>query len=56
MIFFTTGSIWCLVLIYKATWATGRLRCRDSLGWIIKKATGALFVGLSIKLTISGAQ
>ena len=56
MIFFTTGSIWCLVLVYGATWVTGRLRCWDSLGGIIKKATGALFVGLGIKLAISGVQ
>jgi threonine/homoserine/homoserine lactone efflux protein len=56
MIFFTTGSIWCLVLVYGATWVTGRLRCRASLGGIIKKATGALFVGLGIKLAISGVQ
>ena len=53
MIFFTTGSIWCLVLVYGATWATGRLLRRASLGGILKKATGALFVGLGIKLAIS---
>jgi len=53
MIFFTTGSIWCLVLVYGATWLSGRLRRRASLGGILKKATGALFVGLGIKLAIS---
>jgi RhtB (resistance to homoserine/threonine) family protein len=56
MIFFTTGSIWCLVLVYAATWMTGRLRYRDSLGRILKKTTGALFVGLGIKLAISGMR
>ena len=56
MIFFTTGSIWCLVLVYAASWMTGRLRYRDSLGRILKKTTGALFVGLGIKLAISGTQ
>jgi threonine/homoserine/homoserine lactone efflux protein len=56
MIFFTTGSIWCLVLVYGATWVTGRLLRRASLGGILKKATGALFVGLGIKLAISGVQ
>jgi len=56
MIFFTTGSIWCLVLVYGATWATGRLLRRASLGGILKKATGALFVALGIKLAISGVQ
>jgi threonine/homoserine/homoserine lactone efflux protein len=56
MIFFTTGSIWCLVLVYGATWVTGRLRKRASLGGIFKKLTGALFVGLGIKLAISRVQ
>ena len=56
MIFFTTGSIWCLVLVYGATWLTGRLLRRASLGGILKKATGALFVALGIKLAISGVQ
>lgn len=55
MIFFTTGSIWCLVLVYGTTWVTGRLLCRPSMGGILKKATGALFVGLGIKLAISRA-
>jgi threonine/homoserine/homoserine lactone efflux protein len=56
MTFFTTGSIWCLVLVYGATWVTGRLRCRASIGGILKKAIGALIVGLGIKLAISGVQ
>ncbi len=53
MIFFTTGSLWCLVLVYGATWLTGRLKRRASLGGILKKATGVMFVGLGIKLAIS---
>jgi RhtB (resistance to homoserine/threonine) family protein len=53
MIFFTTGSIWCLVLVYGATWMTGRLRHRAPLSRILKKVTGALFVGLGIKLAMS---
>ena len=50
MIFFATGSIWCLVLVYGATWVTGKPRCRVSSGRILKKTTGALSVGLGIKL------
>jgi len=56
MIFFTTGSIWCLMLVHGATRITGRLLCRASLGGILKKATGALFADLGIKLAISGVQ
>ena len=53
MIFFTTGSIWCLTLVYGATWMTGRLQQRAPLGTFLKKATGALFVGLGVKLALS---
>jgi len=56
LIFFTTGSIWCLVLVYGAAWATAKLQRRASLGAIIQKATGVLFVGLGIKLAISRMQ
>ncbi len=55
LIFFTTGSIWCLVLVQGATWVTAKLQRRASLGGIMKKATGALFVSLGIKLAISRA-
>lgn len=53
MIFFTTGSIWCLTLVYGATWITGRLQQQAPLGMVLKKATGALFVGLGVKLALS---
>lgn len=53
MIFFSTGSIWCLVLVQGASWATGRLGRSASAGRVLKKATGALFVGLGIRLALS---
>ena len=56
MIFFTTGSIWCLVLVYGATWMSGRLRQQASWAVFFKKATGALFVGLGVKLALSRVQ
>ena len=56
LIFFVTGSIWCLVLVYGATWVTAKLQRRAALGGIMKKTTGALFIGLGIKLAISRAQ
>ena len=56
LIFFTTGSLWCLVLVHGAAWATGKLRQRASLGALLQKSTGAMFIGLGIKLALSRGQ
>lgn len=53
LIFFTTGSIWCLVLVYSASWLTARFRVNPQTGGTLKKFTGTLFVGLGIKLALS---
>lgn len=53
MIFFTTGSIWCLVLVYGTSWSIDRLRHGIFSAIVLKKAVGALFVGLGIKLALS---
>jgi len=54
--FFTTGSIWCMVLVYGSAWLTDKFRNRTAMGGILKKLTGTLFVGLGIKLAFSHAE
>jgi len=56
LVFFFTGSLWCMVLVYGASWLADRMRHRSSMGGILKKATGALFIGLGIKLAVSHAE
>ncbi len=56
MTFFTTGSIWCMILVYGSAWLTDKFRNRTAMGGILKKLTGTLFVGLGIKLAFSHAQ
>jgi len=56
MTFFTTGSIWCMVLVYGSAWLTDKFRNRTAMGGILKKLTGTLFVGLGIKLAFSHAE
>ena len=56
LIFFTTGSIWCTVLVFGSTWLTDKVQNRTSVGGVLKKLTGTLFVGLGIKLAFSHAE
>ncbi|BBO85119.1 lysine transporter LysE [Desulfosarcina ovata subsp. sediminis] len=56
LLFFTTGSIWGLVLVYGASWLSTRFRRRSSLGRVFKRLPGLLFVGLGIRLAFSQAR
>lgn len=56
LIFFTTGTLWCVVLAYGSAWLTERFRRKTALGGALKKATGLLFVGLGLKLAFSRAH
>lgn len=56
LVFFTTGGIWCLFLVSAAAWLSARFRRRESAGGILKKFTGALFIGLGIRLAFSQAR
>ena len=56
LIFFTTGSIWCTVLVFGSTWVTDKVQNRASVGGILKKLTGTLFVVLGVKLAFSHAR
>ncbi|MEJ2039197.1 MAG: LysE family translocator [Desulfosarcinaceae bacterium] len=51
--FFVTGGLYCLLLVYASDWLTGRLKGPSRLGAMAGKLTGALFIGLGIKLAMS---
>ena len=53
MIFFTTGGIWCMVLVHGSSWLTSKFRSSTKMGGMLKKVTGTVFVGLGIKLALS---
>ena len=53
LVFFSTGSLWCLCLVLGAAWATNRWRRRTGAGAILGKMTGAVFVALGLKLAFS---
>jgi threonine/homoserine/homoserine lactone efflux protein len=52
-LFIFNGTLWCLVLVWGASTVSRRLRGRESTGVILKRATGALFVGLGVRLAVS---
>ncbi|MGA6924268.1 MAG: LysE family translocator [Desulfosarcina sp.] len=56
VVFFTTGSIWCLFLAVGAAWLSVRFRGRTAAGAVLKKLTGALIIGLGIRLALFQAQ
>jgi threonine/homoserine/homoserine lactone efflux protein len=52
-IFMSTGTMWCLVLAWSASAMSRRFRQSPSTGLRLKRATGALFVGLGLRLAVS---
>jgi len=52
-IFIFFGTIWCVVLAWSASSMSRRFRENPSVGTLLRRATGALFVGLGIKLAAS---
>ena len=52
-IFIFNGTLWCLVLVWGASAVSRRLRQRRSSGLVLKRATGAVFVGLGARLAFS---
>ncbi|HEY1084456.1 MAG TPA: LysE family translocator [Prosthecobacter sp.] len=51
--FVTTGTFWCLGLAWFSSLLGQRLRGSSSLGDIVNRAAGALFIGLGIRLAVS---
>ena len=52
-IFIFNGTLWCLVIVWSASAMSRRLRTRQTSGLLLKRATGALFVGLGVRLAVS---
>jgi threonine/homoserine/homoserine lactone efflux protein len=52
-VFIFNGTLWCLVLVSGASAMSRRLRGRPSSGVLLKRATGAIFVGLGVRLAVS---
>jgi len=48
--FITTGTIWCLILVYSASFITKTLRDNNKIGRIMQKISGIIFIGIGIKL------
>jgi threonine/homoserine/homoserine lactone efflux protein len=52
-VFIFNGTLWCLFLVWAASAINGRLRGRPSSGRLLKRAVGAMFVGLGIRLAVA---
>jgi threonine/homoserine/homoserine lactone efflux protein len=52
-VFIFNGTLWCLLLVWAASTISHRLRQHRSVGTILKRVTGAMFVGLGVRLAIS---
>jgi threonine/homoserine/homoserine lactone efflux protein len=52
-VFIFNGTLWCLVLVWGASAMSRRFRQHPSSGQILKRATGAFFVCLGLRLAVS---
>jgi threonine/homoserine/homoserine lactone efflux protein len=52
-VFIFNGTLWCLFVVWSASAISGRLRGRESAGIALKRATGAIFVALGLRLAVS---
>ena len=52
-IFIFNGTLWCLALVWGASAMSRRVRGRASSGVWLKRATGAVFVGLGVRFAVS---
>ncbi len=50
--FITTGTIWCLFLAYSAAFMTKILRNNDSIGKIMQKISGGIFIALGLQILL----
>ena len=48
--FVTTGTIWCLILAWFASWLSERLRANETISQWLNRTAGALFVFLGLRL------
>lgn len=52
-VFIFNGTLWCLVLVGGASAMSQRFRESSSMGLLVRRATGVLFVGLGARLALS---
>jgi threonine/homoserine/homoserine lactone efflux protein len=52
-LFMTTGTIWCLSLAWCGAAMSRRLREQPATGTRLRRASGAMFIGLGVKLAVS---
>ena len=52
-VFIFSGTLWCLIVVWTASAVSRRLRTRRGSGRLLKRATGALFVGLGVRLAVT---
>lgn len=52
-IFIGTNTVWCLTLAWGSAWSAQHARNSGAAGSLIKRATGALFLGLGLKLAFA---
>jgi threonine/homoserine/homoserine lactone efflux protein len=52
-VFIFNGTVWCLIVVWAAAAMSRRFRRRRSSGHLLKRATGAIFVGLGVRLAVS---
>ena len=50
--FLTTGTIWCMVLAFMASSLSDVLRKNKKISMIMQKLSGAVFVGLGLKIAL----
>ncbi len=50
--FITTGTLWCLILVCGASYATKTLRNNSQLSTIMQKISGFVFTGLGVQLLL----
>jgi len=51
--FMTTGTLWCLFLAFSTSMATKSLRNNQRVEKTMKKISGAIFIGLGLKLLLT---
>lgn len=52
-VFIVNGTLWCLVLVWGASAMSRRLRSNQATGLLLKRAVGAIFVGLGARLAFT---
>ena len=52
-VFIFNGTLWCLVLVWSASAVSRRLRGGHASALMLKRVTGAIFVGLGVRLAVS---